>query len=105
MMTRREKLNWGIAIVGLIASIISILAFVTGASSLPSVLRKTEPKPAPIMNPSMPAPVLEKKKPTPGDLLTAPLRNTVNWGVGRLTPRRHSSGPKTSEPANPAIKN
>jgi len=95
-MTRREKLNWAIAIVGLIASILSILAFLTGANSLPSMMKKPEPKPPALTNPTMMgAPVVEKKKASPGDVVTAPARNFVNWTAGRLKVR-HSANSSNS---------
>ena len=95
-MNRREKLNWMIALVGLIASVISIIAFLTGANSLPSIMKKPERTPPAITNPSMglnqPV-VTEKKKSSPGDAVTAPLKNGINWLAGRAKIRKPNPKP------------
>ena len=101
-MNRREKLNWLIALVGLIASVISIIAFLTGANSLPSIMKKPERTPPAITNPTMlqgPPVVTEKKKPSPGDAVTAPLKNGINWAAGRLKIRKPS--PKANDASTP----
>lgn len=76
-----------IAIVGLIASLISIFVFLTGAGSLPGLVKRPQPvQQTPIARPIKPAP----KSTSPGDAVVAPIKNSVNWAAGRLKPRKHS---------------
>ena len=83
MVSKAEKLNWTIAVVGLLASLISIYAFVTGTSTL-----APRPKPNPIVVQQTPAvqtpPTPPNKQDTLGDKATAPIKNGVNWIGSRL---------------------
>ena len=95
------KLNWLVPFVGLVASLISIFAFLTGASSLSGMVKKPAPQPQPqfVLIPPDPTQLEAKPKPdqrkTPGDMATAPIKNAVNWGVGRITPRHPSRKAET----------
>ena len=103
MTTKSERLNWTIAIVGLIASLISIFAFLTGSSSIAS-----HSQPAPIVviqKEKVPVPVLvrEPKVDTPGDKLVAPVKNGVNWIGGRIKKpsRQYTKQDSVDQASNP----
>lgn len=103
-MTKGERLNWIVAIVGLVASLLSIFAFVTGAQSIPGLSKKPEPKPDPVViiqRDPVAVPIVKSPPPTPGDKIVAPIKNGVNWATGRLKPRSHST---TAQPPPDATK-
>lgn len=101
-MIKSEKLNWTIAIVGLVASLISIFAFLTGAQSIPGIVRKPEPKPTPtIIVQNAPVAVPPAKVDTPGDKGAAPLKNLVNWTAGRFKKPSHKDVKAPDAPAAP----
>ncbi len=97
-MLKSEKLNWTIAIVGLVASLISIFAFLTGAQSIPGIVNKPAPRQV-VEAPKAPdapktTPIEEPKKDkTIGHVVTAPVASVIN-GVSRaLTLPKHAKKP------------
>ena len=96
-MSRREKANWAIAIVGLIGSMITIFAFVTGIVSISGMSKKQEPpaKPPAVQAVQKP-PAHATRTDNPPILSTKGVHKVLN-GITRPF-QKHTANPSDEKP-------
>ena len=97
-MLKSEKLNWTIAIVGLVASLISIFAFLTGAQSIPGIIKKPE---APPVASSKSMDREQKADPTSQKKTVGTVVDRTLGGIGRAFTTKHHKNPDANGAAPP----